>query len=260
MRIDQIILIVGQIATWITVVIVFLTLREMEKQRRESYKPELVVPTIDLFGHGNKKGKLTIPIEWNKEILKDDSLPHDEQDKWFNPTISPCLTIYNLGLGAASNINIVWNYDIDSTIEVITDYCYKNSIPIIVKTDPWGLQINVDETFNLSTTSYPPFDTNFQIAFVPPISISPKGTDIHIPHVYKIIVSLLIYTLEPQDNGFFLMQTMIPPLKLTINYEDIGNRKYSKVFDVKLTINQLIHPFKPGDVAFLGKLESTNVK
>src|SRR6266498_3791121 len=256
MSIDQIVLIVGQIATWITVVIVFLTLREMEKQRRESYKPELVVPTLDLFGYGNKKGKLIIPIEWNKEILKDDSLPHDEQDKWFNPTISPCLTIYNLGLGAASNINIVWNYDIDSTIEVITDYCYKNSIPIIIKTDPtWGLQINVDETFNLTTTSHPPFDTNFQIAFVPPISISPKGTDIHLPNVYKIIVSLLIYTLANQDKGLDVINMMIPPLKLTINYEDIGNRKYRKVFDVKLSIHGLIHPFKSGHVTFLGKIE-----
>ena len=67
MTLDQLIAIIGQVATWITVLFVLLTLREMERQRRESYKPELVVSRERLSLFGNQKGKVTLPIVWSNK-------------------------------------------------------------------------------------------------------------------------------------------------------------------------------------------------
>ncbi len=45
---DQTISILGQFATWVTLIIIYLTLREMKSQRKASYKPELI-PTDLIF-------------------------------------------------------------------------------------------------------------------------------------------------------------------------------------------------------------------
>jgi 1,4-dihydroxy-2-naphthoate octaprenyltransferase len=53
---------IGQIGTWVTIVLVFLTLKEMEKQRRESYKPVIVIPQFDLKAKGKCTTKLLLFI------------------------------------------------------------------------------------------------------------------------------------------------------------------------------------------------------
>lgn len=50
---ETVAVIVGQVATWITVFLVLLTLREMQNQRKASYRAELVVPTAFVHGFGD---------------------------------------------------------------------------------------------------------------------------------------------------------------------------------------------------------------
>ena len=69
---DQILGLAGQLATWFTLVVVFLTLREMEKQRKTSQRPELIIPTVELRGFATKEKyqRLLIPTELSNDKLK----------------------------------------------------------------------------------------------------------------------------------------------------------------------------------------------
>lgn len=51
----------------------------------------------------------------------------------------PQVIIYNIGAGAAKEINIKWDFDWSSAIKSIQDCCYRNSIPVVVRTQNDGL-------------------------------------------------------------------------------------------------------------------------
>jgi hypothetical protein len=70
MTLDQILVIVGQAATWVTLVFVFLTLREMEKQRRANQKPELIIPKVPLYGYTGRHDEFFVPEIWSNSELK----------------------------------------------------------------------------------------------------------------------------------------------------------------------------------------------
>ena len=59
--------IVGIIGTWITIVLVYNTLREMRNQRKASQKPELIIPNVSIFGYADDN-EIFIASNWsNKE-------------------------------------------------------------------------------------------------------------------------------------------------------------------------------------------------
>jgi len=127
MDINFLILIISQIATWITILLVYFTLREMRNQRKASQKPDLVFPKIKVYGYvyGLKDRKdLLIPRHWSN----DEDFQIDQS--WGEQA---SIKLYNVGFGVAKNIELKWTVEPDKTMQQIKDYCYQNSIPIIIK-------------------------------------------------------------------------------------------------------------------------------
>lgn len=123
MTTDQLIAMVGQAATWVTVVVVFLTLREMGRQRKQSLQPELVIPRVLLHGALDND---YFPTDWSTE-----SSNQDESVKLKRRY--PNVTIYNLGVGSATNIDLRWDFHPAATLQTANQLCQKHSIPILFK-------------------------------------------------------------------------------------------------------------------------------
>lgn len=256
MSIDQIIGIIGQIAAWITILLVFFTMREMEKQRKASQKPELIVPNVSIFGYTNDN-EIFIATHWSNKELKNDSYILGELPK---------VVIYNIGAGAAKEIKIKWDFDLKSTLQTIQDYCYKNSIPVVV--DSQNGFLTIEFIGNESHSNIDAF-ANIEQPFIMPVSINSLGFEADLPLTFLNLVSILVFLKIHQSNmiigekGEFHVSKYsfeIPPLYFELHYGDIGGNRYKKKFDVKFKILMSRYPLIKFDNSsnnpiFLGMFE-----
>ena len=224
MTIDQTIGLLGQIATWITVLIIFLTLIEMEKQRKASQKPELIITNAFIMGYPDESNNLYIASHWsNKEVKKDINKLYE----------NPNVTIFNIGAGAAKEINFSWNFDIQKTVNSIQDYCLRNSIPVVINIQKKFLEIAIEGVFDGIN-----LDSNFEYAYLMPASVITQGLNSEIPIYLLKLISFLIF-ISMQKHGFEFGDFEIPSIFCELSYTDIGGVRYKKKFDVTFNPTQL---------------------
>jgi hypothetical protein len=230
MNLEQMIGIIGQIATWVTVLLVFLTLREMEKQRKASQKPELIVPNVSIFGYAADIDGIYIATHWSNEKLKNEYVVGK----------LPKVTFYNIGSGAAKSIKIKWNFDLQNTVKGIQDYCNKNSLPIIVSSENKAV-LSVDLTNNSSSINIEA-TSNVEQAYLLPASVTSSGLEIDLPLTFLSLISILVFLnshhakqeiAKNSSFGTYKPEFEIPKLTLGIEYYDIGGNKYKKKFDIQ---------------------------
>jgi len=51
----DIVSIISQISTWLTILLVYFTLREMRNQRKASQKPDLIIPQFTIYGYADRE-------------------------------------------------------------------------------------------------------------------------------------------------------------------------------------------------------------
>ncbi|MBV6452166.1 MAG: hypothetical protein MHPDNHAH_02919 [Anaerolineales bacterium] len=244
MTIEQIVELFGQIATWVTVVLVFFTLREMEKQRKASQKPELIIPNMSIFGYSNDSD-LFFATRWsNKEISNGEV----EERNY------PQFSIYNIGTGAAKEISIMWDFDLLDVVKSIQDYCYRNSIPVVVSTQKDTLTIEYKKSKSYAMVKS---TLNSEHAYLMPASVTSQGLKSILPFSFLELFSILIFLdihkrHHKSDNrtAFPEEETGLesPRLHCALSYVDIGGEKYSKNFDV--TFQPFVLKFPSKEVEF----------
>ena len=221
--------IIGQIATWVTIVLVYFTLREMRNQRRAAQKPELIIPNVSIYGYA-ADNEIFIASNWSNKELKNDGVVVEER---------PQVTIYNIGAGAAKEINIKWDFDLSGAIKSIQDYCYRNSIPVVVSTQNDGLI--VEHKGNKSWMNIKAY-SSIEHAYLMPAWVTSLGLKSGLPVTFLQLISILIFLdnhqrqKNPSDKSFFPLveesRFKIPPLFCELSYEDISGERYAKKFDV----------------------------
>ncbi len=243
MTIEQIISILGQLATWVTVVLVYLTVREMAKQRKAAQKPELIIPDVSISGYSTEQDEIFIASHWNNKELKNEGIAVGR---------FPKIAIYNIGAGAAKEINIKWEFDMQDTIKSIQDYCYRNSIPVVVRSQDNFLQVEFKgrESFiSISASS------NLEHAYLMPASVTAQGLESDLPLTFLELISILIFLRFHQSNKksskdkvvFPVVEEAnleIPSLYCELSYADVGGEKYMKKFDVTFDPFLMRYPAK----------------
>lgn len=96
MTIDQKIALGSCIGTLISSVIILLTLLEMNKQRKNAYRPDLVFSPTEFIIYGHDDGKSFTP--W----------PFMEPDICCPKVF---INLFNIGMGVAKNVSITWKFD-----------------------------------------------------------------------------------------------------------------------------------------------------
>ena len=249
-----------QIATWITVLLVLFTLFEMVKQRKATYKPDIVISNNSVYVYISQSG---FPDIWLEErIAKGDIFETSE------PNLKFQLPIYNLGLGAARDIEIEWKYD------------HANFIKAVNQISTYS-----PKKFNLSMTDY-----DFLLFEIPgkyrsyinlegelinkknfllPYSMEDKSESISLPQGFMLLVS--VYALCDiskclKERSHF-PKFDIPQIDLSIKYNDIGGSTHSKTFKFKLLLGEVsllapsgekldVNTYSEGEFIFFAYLNS----
>jgi hypothetical protein len=105
----------SSLLTLIVIVVAIWTLREMVKERRESYKPRVVFQNKNFFLQRNSNGT---PC-----FLKQSP---DEEKSFYGPPF--LLELKNIGLGSAHDISIKWVYDQRKMVNRLKEYADKTQL------------------------------------------------------------------------------------------------------------------------------------
>lgn len=226
--------VVSSIGTFISSIVVLFTLIEINKQRKAVYRPDLVFSNSRYF------------LYW--DMVKSDLFP----GLWYPQERPPGVTKYdekliavngfNIGLGAAKSIEIEWEFNIDYFIKQISEKDKAGNFKI-----EWELQnqaVLAVETFGKKFSINTKVDNHQQIDFVLPSHIDKNSLQIRLPFSYLILTSIIYYLeLKSEDCDI----PFLPPLRMTVNYTDIGNNRHRKRYELKISPFQLIKSPNPSN-------------
>lgn len=208
---DQWIPLVSGLAAVITALVTLFTVLEMRKQRISSYLPDLFFPNTRLYVYRDGSGSFFCSSE---EGLSDSSQRNEVY-----------LEILNIGLGAAREIVLEWDCDIDAFVNLIGQLDVDGISKIEHQNGILTIGNKINFIFNQARR---------EITHVVPMPIEPKPRRVRIPGFYLELYSLYIFHafFEKEEEGFVSIEDP-PPLKLSLTYKDIGNNLHKLSLDVK---------------------------
>lgn len=208
-------------ATFFAAVAALLTLREMHRQRKHSYKPDIVPVELIFDGHF-QSAVFCDWIEYKEECDKNDTLS--------SPDIE--ISLFNLGNGAAKNITLTWDFAFKPFIKNLNSINKEAQTNIEIDDSDFLLQFKESEDMKAAVNLKP--SLNQRKDYILPTSIEKSALKVRVPSAYTWLVSNYFYLrfkILHEDLKF-----QIPSLKLKLEYSDIGNNKYKSefAFDVGL--------------------------
>ena len=219
LSIDNVISIVGHLLTIISLLLVFATLVEMQKQRDNSYMPQIVAECGD-----------EVEITWSN---KHDILYISDDEKKTSIYKQFYLDIYNIGVGVAKNIQFEW---VSENMEEFVECINSNSKNYYLESK--------NGIFNLQTESVVTGGSEFEK--VNKLSFLSSSTDkpyrIIFPYQYLLCYKVM---LMDQLNTF-------PQMQLKISYEDIQNKSYEQILNIRMEPQTLISSSGDNDEDFVG--------
>jgi hypothetical protein len=250
---DQVIEVLPHIATWVTVVLVIFTLIEMAKQRKSTYKPDIVVSKSFIYAY---LGHSKLPNRWLDHKPEDNEIDIDEVSYkgYF-------MRAHNLGLGAARDVEFVWNFDRNKIIQKIESISQTYPDQIRISLNERGfLEIDIDKSIGMWINLKR--DLEHSTDYILPASIDNAGYKLRFPSTYSDLVSILLmvesHRIRNSENGekgeIFAIE--FPSLDLKIEYRDIGGSKHSKNLEFSFSISQMaLGDLLVGDCMFAASLE-----
>lgn len=221
MTIEQFIPLAASIGACLTAISSYVVIIQNSKQRRDSYKPQLVLKSISFEASSNNNSSC-IPNKW----MSKDFTP---QKSFFS------LPLVNIGLGSAKQIKAEWFFDFDSYIQRINKSAQKALIPAYLeyKKEKEAIQIIQQKTscFHFWNTQ-----KMQQIDFVLPISFAAKETDLHIPNAIIDVISTDSYLFTNENDQNKYSPTEIPTIELQLSYFDLGNIVRKERYEIKINI------------------------
>lgn len=239
MTLDQKISLFYSIITAATSVIVLLTLFEIAKQRKSSYKPDIFLASQNFYAQKSGLAKSMLPIAWSEYL----SVEHNYQLEYL-------LNIYNIGNGSAKNISVQWNLELDEIIgEINLDAKDINYQLHLEKNDDSQIFIvetidNEESTSSVNTK----LDLNPKYDYLLPSSVDKEGLKIRLPAtiIFLIAIRFMLWS-KKSDRKY---DKIFPWIGMTISYEDIGGSKHVKGF--KFDFSLIMH----SETTFGGRIEA----
>lgn len=207
------------IGTFLAAIATFLTVREVSKQRKTSYRPEIVVPRITFEGSADPRTGNKLPSVWN-------TIPQGGDG-----AILAKVPLINIGLGAAKNVSISWNFPVEETARVLAAMLNRINPDDMVTFRNGILSVKSASLGRFST-----FWKNEQTAridYVLPASTQSKPANVDIPHTYNWLVSSLILTAAQSKAVEF---PRIAPLQISADYYDVADERRAAVYELELEV------------------------
>jgi hypothetical protein len=224
---EQITTVLIQLAIWITLLMVLVTLLKIRAQNKSTCLSELFPSDLDVDmmvgGHNI--------CSWTNQF-SNDSVSLDS----YQPFL---VNIYNIGSGPAKNIQYGWNFDFEPLIEKISAIDYSNiydRVHITNNHSYFSLAVVSKEKHDFTRGCITPNGIFHQVSFLLPSNDPGNKLSIEIPYAYCLLTGLLLHDEycrradpvydEASKNEF----TKQFDLHFQISYEDAVGNKYSKLY------------------------------
>ncbi|SFC05333.1 hypothetical protein SAMN04487891_105116 [Flagellimonas taeanensis] len=220
------------IATVFSLVVIWLTLKEMKIQRKKSYEPCIIPLNFEVHYLCNYP-KTLLPI---KKYLNVDNI------KINSSLESPFLTLKNIGQGVAKDISIkiFWKVEYQKYLATLKSKFDKLNVALDLKVDANSCWLNVDEERKVLSGGNYPYENNHNQNFdyLPPIRDQHEEIKLEFPSSVNLVLELSILLIEclPNSNkkkAFNQLQNCFEP-RLEINYKDSLGGKFSSCYTLSI--------------------------
>jgi UPF0716 family protein affecting phage T7 exclusion len=273
MALDQAIGIASSLAVLLTAVAAiftavgtFRTVRQMQRQMEASYRPELTFSGVAVKGEAGSP-QCPLPTHWTIPLFAATEVSSAvsaavtflPQSQWTQPNIN----LYNVGLGAATSVTILWDLPIAKMVTQINALAQQTLTPVYYKYEKDLLSLE-SEIWGKKTLIWSSSIRTTSIDYILPESqrgghylYYVGGMPIMIPPVFTDLVSAYLYfSIMKKESD---TQFESPVLSAVISYNDISGFRYQDVFKVKCDITLVTHPQQDRPMTFEGSLQSEKV-
>lgn len=231
MTVDRIISLAASVGACLAAVATFLSVWQIAKQRKASYKPELVL------GNGEFEAKPNLhhsglPNDW-RHLEPKPKLTNGVTTISLEPNVFG-LPLANIGLGAARNISISWKFGIEDAVAKVCKYAKEADFDDFLSFDRGILRMQspliASFWINQKTEA---------MDYVLPASIEGAVVRLRLPDAYVLLVSAAVSLSSIPSGRPELLEA--PELSVTLVYEDIAGKKHSGSFDVDVDIRGVMN-------------------
>lgn len=215
-------------------IIYYFTLKEIRKQRQTTYKPEIFVDNKQFFIKSYSDEKVSKSFFW------DDKIKYDQTNNVDNVS-NFSLKCYNIGLGTAKNVKIIFKIDINDFIKTINLLISDMESKIRIESKRNMISIYADE-INKTITHFEINQNQQLVSFILPVSYNKKEYDfVKLPNYFMDLYTIYFYLRskqikESKQNNFTLDVFYNPIFSIQINFEDVHNDKHTKEFLLKFEV------------------------
>jgi len=203
-----------------------LTLKEIGLQRINSYRPDLVIENIQFYAYTNPESNFPIEFTHTRRSRK-------SNEEVFFTFISLNLKCFNLGFGAAKNLNVHFDFEPRLLIEAIhlfhRDKPFENMQMFEITTDDNGIGFHLLDGTTIMTDIYKPD----HYSIVLPVSYSKRWTDIMLPGYISLLYAIYCYLKWISIHNIQKLPNF-PPIRANLSFYDINNNLHKKDFEINL--------------------------
>ncbi|QEN06803.1 hypothetical protein EXM22_01900 [Oceanispirochaeta crateris] len=182
----------------ISIILLIFTMIEMIRQRRESYRPKLLIKTESIQIETNNKN---IPTVWRNPTNKD-----KRTEGYFD------LRVYNIGLGPATDIQIKWEIPKQKIIKKFKDYSpvlnNNNKLRYVTTKGSLEYELFQEDDLSIRKESFLMNNDFFYIS---------------LPTSIFYYFSIISHYISKKSN--YGERIELDPMKLELSYFDIGKKK-----------------------------------
>lgn len=238
LSLDQFISAFTGFATFFAAVISAWMVSEIKKQRKASYKPELIISSISVQC-SKENDSYPFPSVW-KPINNGHDIP------WSDYHCS--MPLLNVGLGAAKNIHISFKFPYLDFIKELNNIASVPKLSFKFESNNFCVMYAIDKSLKTYCWNNNN-EHNFDIEV--PLANRDNNIILDLPIAYcQVISAYLLLTCVSDDelsnNLNALSDTSvvdniskrnIPPLQVSLEFYDIGDSKYSSKYEINYTRN-----------------------
>jgi len=219
MTIEQYISAGSSIAAFLAAFATFLTVWQIAKQRRTTYRPEIVVKRGLVLTTGDLKNPdLKSLLNWKRSDNEVDTRAD------FMGRNYP-LFLVNIGMGTATNVLAIWDFPLEAFVAYVRQLQNAHDCPVDIEYKKGTVSVSGRQAVASFWNSQR--ETHFD--YILPTSVKTEPTEILLPHSYILAVSVCagVFVRNYEESG-----PKVPPLKLSLEFYDIAGKKHRMSYDI----------------------------
>ncbi len=225
------------ISTLATALISLLTLRTLDQQRKDTYRPRIIITNTQIYGY-KEIDNIGPPILWSESPAEDET-----QKKILKQFLN--IPINNIGAGPAIEFTYSWDFELERFIDTMNDIAHKNLIDFRI--DRFDTNVVIKNKSGAKLL----FPNNGLIegAVKYILPHAGHGNFIQLPAIFSYLISYYIYISteeiktisdwNPVDNSLF-------KIDLKLKYKDISGNSYEN--KINLAFNFVSYNSNPGEL------------